>query len=106
MGERGFEAILEELTNQHDAQPMPRIPPGDIIRLPTTEVTEAHVKNEVQCITCLETFKLAEKVVILDCEHIFHRQCSELLVLYLSLLVLQCNQVFLPCFSRAVVAPA
>jgi len=49
----------------------------DIGRLPMVKVSRAHTKNGTQCATCMESFKIGEKVGKLNCEHIYHRPCIE-----------------------------
>uniref|UniRef100_A0A915D8B0 RING-type domain-containing protein n=1 Tax=Ditylenchus dipsaci TaxID=166011 RepID=A0A915D8B0_9BILA len=76
-GERNFNDIMERLMAQADQGQTATISAEDILRLPVTQVNEKQLRNGVQCVTCMEPFVLDERVVALDCKHIFHRQCLE-----------------------------
>ncbi|KAE9553840.1 hypothetical protein FO519_002928 [Halicephalobus sp. NKZ332] len=70
-----FENILNRLFNNAMGQSAQGISEENLRRLPMTKVSETHVENETQCVTCMETFKLDEDVVELGCKHIFHKSC-------------------------------
>lgn len=78
-GPNGLDNILTALLNQFtEAEERARaLSQDDIERLPKYKVSQKHVDNETQCTTCMETFKLGEDVVKLDCDHIFHFPCIE-----------------------------
>lgn len=40
-----------------------------------TTILDESVLNNTQCTICLENLKLDEKLIILQCKHIFHREC-------------------------------
>uniref|UniRef100_A0A915EJR7 RING-type domain-containing protein n=1 Tax=Ditylenchus dipsaci TaxID=166011 RepID=A0A915EJR7_9BILA len=51
------------------------ISPECLARMPMVEVSEKQVDDAAQCVTCMDNFKVNEKVARLDCEHIYHQQC-------------------------------
>jgi hypothetical protein len=40
-----------------------------------TTILDESILNNTQCTICLENLKLNEKLIILQCKHIFHREC-------------------------------
>ena len=70
-----IENLLNQLFNGAMEQRVRGISEQDLRRLPMTKVSQKHVDNEVQCVTCMESFKLDEDVAELGCKHIFHKAC-------------------------------
>uniref|UniRef100_A0A915DYJ5 RING-type E3 ubiquitin transferase n=1 Tax=Ditylenchus dipsaci TaxID=166011 RepID=A0A915DYJ5_9BILA len=77
MLEQDVISLLINLLNNAETEEPAHIKPEDIMRLPMTEVSKEQVDDETQCVTCMNTLSLREKVAILDCSHIFHKNCIE-----------------------------
>ncbi|VDN01880.1 unnamed protein product [Thelazia callipaeda] len=73
-GENGLDQIVTQLLNQFEGGSTP-VDPKLLANLPMTTVEKKHIESDAQCTTCMETFKENEVVAILDCQHIFHREC-------------------------------
>uniref|UniRef100_A0A915Q3X6 RING-type domain-containing protein n=1 Tax=Setaria digitata TaxID=48799 RepID=A0A915Q3X6_9BILA len=73
-GEGGLDQIVTQLLNQFEGGSTP-VDPKLLPNLPMTVVETKHVDSGAQCTTCMETFKKDESVAILECQHIFHRDC-------------------------------
>ncbi|CAI4222426.1 unnamed protein product [Auanema sp. JU1783] len=71
-----MDRIMQDLFHVVD-QPLNGLSDQQLRSIPIIEVTENHVKDETQCSTCLDLFKLGESVAQLNCMHIFHQQCVE-----------------------------
>ncbi|CAJ0568190.1 unnamed protein product, partial [Mesorhabditis spiculigera] len=68
--------IVTTLLNGFDGPPPAEgLTAAEIERIPRATVTQAQVDNETQCTTCMDTFRLDEPVLQLNCNHIFHRDC-------------------------------
>ena len=67
--------IFEQLLNQLDGSGPPPMPKEDIDKVPFVAVTPQQVEKNVQCTVCMEDFKSAERVRILDCSHCYHNEC-------------------------------
>ncbi|EJW81562.1 hypothetical protein WUBG_07527 [Wuchereria bancrofti] len=73
-GEGGLDQIVTQLLNQFEGGSTP-VDPKLLANLPMTVVEPKHIDSGAQCTTCMETFKKDELVAILECQHIFHREC-------------------------------
>ncbi|OZC07131.1 zinc finger, C3HC4 type [Onchocerca flexuosa] len=73
-GEGGLDQIVTQLLNQFEGGSTP-VDPKLLANLPMTMVESKHIESGAQCTTCMETFKKDESVAILECQHIFHRDC-------------------------------
>ncbi|TKR63169.1 hypothetical protein L596_027033 [Steinernema carpocapsae] len=49
----------------------------EIRKIKTTKITSEHVADRKECYTCMEEFKLDERVLRIDCPHMFHKKCLE-----------------------------
>jgi len=47
----------------------------DLDLLKKANIEQDQVDKGIQCTTCIETFKLGEDVIKLDCNHVFHQDC-------------------------------
>jgi len=49
----------------------------EIRRIPMTAISQEQVDNGAQCGVCLTDYTLGERVAILGCKHVFHREHLE-----------------------------
>lgn len=52
-------------------------PPDAIRNIPEAQITETQVLQNRRCPICLENFTLRERVKLLPCAHIYHKECIE-----------------------------
>uniref|UniRef100_A0AC35UDZ8 RING-type E3 ubiquitin transferase n=1 Tax=Rhabditophanes sp. KR3021 TaxID=114890 RepID=A0AC35UDZ8_9BILA len=76
-GQGIFDSIFRLIENfdEQSAAAMNRLSDEEIATVPEILVNDLQVKNESQCTTCMENFKLDERVLCLSCKHIFHPDC-------------------------------
>ncbi|PAV73625.1 hypothetical protein WR25_00602 [Diploscapter pachys] len=70
--------FINNLLNMFHVQPMQvGILPDHLRNLPMTSVNDKQVEDKAQCAVCLEFYSIEEKVAVLGCRHMFHRDCLE-----------------------------
>jgi hypothetical protein len=76
--ERAFDRLISNLMNEMERTSGPPAAPQDAINnLPDAVITEGQVQQSLQCSICFENFNLRERVKLLPCAHIYHKECIE-----------------------------
>ncbi|XP_007009248.2 PREDICTED: probable E3 ubiquitin-protein ligase RHC2A [Theobroma cacao] len=75
----GFDRLIDQLS-QMEIQNVGRYeqPPASkaaVEAMPTVEIDETHVCNELYCAVCKEQFELGTKVRNMPCNHLYHSNC-------------------------------
>jgi len=74
-GRGGLDTIITQLLNQMEGAGPPPMTKDNINEIPTVELTQELLDKNPNCSVCWEEFKLEEKVLKLDCNHCFHKDC-------------------------------
>eukprot|EP00042_Codosiga_hollandica_P019261 m.59048 g.59048 ORF g.59048 m.59048 type:complete len:86 (+) comp49212_c0_seq1:457-714(+) len=64
--------MFERASHEGGAPPASR---DDIAALARMQVTQQHIDDATVCAVCKDHFELAENVLSLQCNHIFHEPC-------------------------------
>ncbi|XP_022765122.1 probable E3 ubiquitin-protein ligase RHC2A [Durio zibethinus] len=75
----GFDRLIDQLS-QMEMQNIGRYeqPPASkaaVEAMPTVEINETHIHNELYCAVCKEQFELGTKVRNMPCNHLYHSNC-------------------------------
>ncbi|XVE69220.1 hypothetical protein DITRI_Ditri09bG0134500 [Diplodiscus trichospermus] len=75
----GFDRLIDQLS-QMEIQNIGRYdqPPASkaaVEAMPTVEINEAHIHNDLYCAVCKEQFELGTKVRNMPCDHLYHANC-------------------------------
>ncbi|XVF83712.1 hypothetical protein PTKIN_Ptkin16aG0513300 [Pterospermum kingtungense] len=75
----GFDRLIDQLS-QMDIQNIGRYeqPPASkaaVEAMPTVEIDESHIHNELYCAVCKEPFELGTKARNMPCDHLYHSNC-------------------------------
>ena len=75
----GFDRLIDQLS-QMEIQNSGRYeqPPASkaaVEAMPTVEINETHIHNELCCAVCKEQFELGTKVRNMPCNHLYHSNC-------------------------------
>ncbi|XVE99592.1 hypothetical protein REPUB_Repub03eG0213100 [Reevesia pubescens] len=75
----GFERLIDQLS-QMEIQNIGRYeqPPASkaaVEAMPTVEINETHIGDELYCAVCKEQFELGTKVRNMPCNHLYHSNC-------------------------------
>ncbi|XP_048583731.1 E3 ubiquitin-protein ligase RNF115 [Nematostella vectensis] len=74
-GTNGLDSIITQLLNQLEGAGPPPAENDKIENLPKVKVTQSLIDSRTECAVCQEQLKLHEEVLMLPCNHHYHKDC-------------------------------